>query len=181
MLRKLFYGIKLSSSVAFTAVLFASIFVTESKAQPTEGCPVAVCASIPGLPPPESKDEAIFFEYEYTDNLTTETFEVIANVPMCPTLIVPEFGAAIITQFPRGRWSLESVDCEGPGTNFIPVENGVLVACDNASDEVTTCTFVNQSSSVNIPTMSEWGMAGVAGALGLIGVFYAARRRRAAA
>lgn len=181
MARKLVYGFNLSLPVLFTVVLLTPFFTAESNAQPTEGCPVAICASIPGLPPPESESELIFFDYEYTDSFGAETFEVAANVQKCPAFIVQQFGGAQITQLPRRGYSLESVECEGAGIDFIEVENGILVACDEARRELTTCTFVNRIGSLNVPTMSEWGMTGVAAALGLIGVFYAVRRRKASA
>jgi hypothetical protein len=181
MVKRLVYGFNLSLSVLFTAVLLTPFFAADSKAQPTEGCPVAICTSVPGLPPPDSESQLVFFDYEYTDSFGTETFEVAANILKCPAFIVQQFGGAQITQLPRGGYSLESVECEGTGIQFVEVENGILVACDEARPELTTCTFVNRIGSLNVPTMSEWGMIGVAAALGLIGVFYAVRRRKAAA
>lgn len=161
--------------------MLAPFFAADSKAQPTEGCPVAICTSVPGLPPPDSESQLVFFGYEYTDSFGTETFEVAANILKCPAFLVQQFGSAQITQFPRGRYSLESVECEGTGIQFVEIENGILVSCDEARPELTTCTFVNRIGSLNVPTMSEWSMIRVAAALGLIGVFYAVRKRKATA
>lgn len=181
MVRKPVNCFSLSTSVLVLPVLAVLFFALESKAQPTEGCPVAICTSIPGLPPPDPEGGIILFEYEYTDALVTETFQVGANVPMCPAFIVQEFGGALVTQLPRDGYNLESVECEGTGIQYVEVDNSIIIACDEATDELTVCTFVNQIGSLNVPTMSEWGMIGVAAALGLIGVFYAVRRRKAEA
>ena len=181
MTRKFVQVFSLSASVFFVAVMLVQLLTLDSKAQRAEGCEIQICASIPGLPPPESKEDAVFFEFEYTGSSGSEIFENVANVDKCPIVGVEEGSEATIIELPRQAWGLESVGCDGDGFSVTPVENGISIACQNESLGGGTCTFVNQRASVNVPTMSEWGMMGVAGALGLIGVFYAARRRKAAA
>ena len=52
----------------------------------------------------------------------------------------------------------------------------------NSSNEFERIVYTaNGSFSSTIPTLSEWGMIAMAGVLGMIGLFVAARRRKAAA
>ncbi len=94
----------------------------------------------------------------------------------------------IIEQATEG-WILESVSCEVTGGNFSPLitelENGVTIDCEgdappgqdpDISD--ITCLFANSIIPRNIPSLSEWGIIGLAGILGLAG-FMALRRRKA--
>ena len=78
------------------------------------------------------------------------------------------------------RWGLVDVSCEDlVGITVLDFERGLHAICD-VSGGTGTCTFRNQNLSFNIPTLSEWGMIAAAAGLGLIGVFFAVRRRREA-
>ncbi len=180
MIRALSSGYKISVSILIAAGLLLPFFTAGAKAQET-WCDVRICVSIPGLPPPNSKNDIIFFDFAYTNNSETGIFDVGANAG-CVNFVVEPGSEASLVQLQRSFWTLESVDCEGEGGGlaFLPIENGVNISCLEPL-ATGTCTFLNQSASVNVPTMSEWGMIGVAGALGLIGVFYAVRRRKAEA
>jgi hypothetical protein len=78
-------------------------------------------------------------------------------------------------------WVLDHVDCDTKGITFTEFDGGVTLNCLTNGTE-GQCNFVNVPAviSSNVPTLSEWGMISAAIGLGLIGVFFAARKRRAA-
>ncbi len=85
-----------------------------------------------------------------------------------------------VTELPLAGWRLSGVECESTGaTGFEITENGFTATCDGGGD--VTCMFTNVSAVSNIPTLSEWGMIAAAAGLGLVGVFFAVRRRKAVA
>jgi hypothetical protein len=58
------------------------------------------------------------------------------------------------------------------------------ISLSNIGDDVSDMGVLNVwfgNAGLNIPTLSEWGMIAAAGGLGLIGVFFALKKRRAAA
>jgi len=61
------------------------------------------------------------------------------------------------------------------------IEDGFTFDCLNPQPEIvqSECTFVNERTAANIPTLSEWGMIAAAAGLGLVGVFFAVKRLRA--
>jgi hypothetical protein len=91
----------------------------------------------------------------------------------------PFASTSTVTELPLEGWALVDIECEGTGaTGFEITDNGFTATCDGGG--FVTCTFFNVESK-NIPTLSEWGMIAAAGGLGLIGLFYAVRRKKAAA
>ena len=76
-------------------------------------------------------------------------------------------------------WVLDNIECELIGVDFEINDNRVDFLC-NAPTVNGGCTFFNVpgETASNVPTLSEWGMISAAAGLGLIGVFFAARRRR---
>ena len=84
------------------------------------------------------------------------------------------------TELPLSGWALADIECEGTGaTSFNITDNGFTATCDGGG--FVTCTFFNAPVLRPIPTLSEWGMISASAGLGLIGLFYALRRKRAAA
>jgi hypothetical protein len=87
-----------------------------------------------------------------------------------------------ITEDVPPGWVLSDVVCdEVDGIIITRVPNGFRSECTVPTGVAqTTCTFINvQGSASNIPTLSEWGMIAAAAGLGLVGVYFAVRRRRA--
>jgi hypothetical protein len=84
--------------------------------------------------------------------------------------------SAVVSEVVPDGWRLVDVFCETtPGLSVIvDEENNVLVTCLTAGTGF--CTFTNVQTE-NIPALSEWGMISVAIGLGLVGVFFAVRRR----
>jgi hypothetical protein len=86
---------------------------------------------------------------------------------------------AVITEVPVTGWRFGGIECEpGGGVEIVEVlGNGWVEQCVNPEAE-TFCVVTNIPLD-NIPTLSEWGMIAAAVGLGLVGVFFAVRRRRA--
>jgi len=87
----------------------------------------------------------------------------------------------VISEIVPDGWELVDVTCEteGPGFNvFVDGEKNVVATC--VSDGFSLCTWTNRGPS-NVPTLSEWGMIAAALGLGIVGVFFAVRRRKSQA
>jgi len=92
------------------------------------------------------------------------------------------FGALLeVVELPTPGWQVAGVICESVnGITITETEQGFTAAC-NVPGGFAECTVVNERVIVeNIPTLSEWGMITAAAGLGLVGVWFAVRRRKAA-
>lgn len=84
-----------------------------------------------------------------------------------------------VIELPLGGWALQNIDCEGDtGISFHISDDGFRAVC-NSQASFATCTFFNERVVSNIPTLSEWGMIAAAAGLGIVGVFFALKRRKA--
>ncbi|MEW6144348.1 MAG: IPTL-CTERM sorting domain-containing protein [Thermodesulfobacteriota bacterium] len=84
-----------------------------------------------------------------------------------------------VTELPLEGWELVDIECEGEGgISFDISEDSFTAICTGSGGG--TCTFFNRSIAA-IPTLSDWGMIAAAAGLGLVGVLYVIRRKRAAA
>lgn len=92
-------------------------------------------------------------------------------------------GSGFVEEVPPPGWVVDDIVCsEIEGIIFTIVRNGVEIECEDFMGTVeTNCTFFNVpgSSAASVPTLSEWGMIAAAAGLGLVGVFFAVRRRKA--
>ncbi len=124
--------------------------------------------------PPESIDVLFPFEIDRDGN---EPFLIDINGG---DSYGDSFGSEItVTELPLADWDLVDIVCESTGaTGFEITENGFRAGCDGGGS--VTCTFRNVSAFRNIPAVSEWGMIAAAAGLGLIGLFFALRRKGAA-
>ncbi len=133
-------------------------------------CALTICKSAPG-----AGDQG--FNIDFTDSGVTETVELFDGGDCITTQL--NFDADVdITEQPTPGWRLVDVLCDfSPGFEFTSIQDGITALCTSESLSETTCTFVN-SASANVPTLSEWGMIAAAAGLGLVGVFFAVRRKR---
>lgn len=91
----------------------------------------------------------------------------------------PFVSTVTVTQLPLPGWTLANIDCEGDdGILFDITDNGFTAECDTGDFPMGHCTFFNERTVANIPTLSEWGMIAMAGILGVVG-FMVMRRKRA--
>jgi hypothetical protein len=92
-------------------------------------------------------------------------------------LVVPGgVTATVVEELPPG-WVLVDVECETENVSVSEIENGVEIFC-SPNGGAAQCAFFN-TLQAQVPTLSEWGMIAAAAGLGLVGVFFAVRKRRA--
>ncbi len=86
-----------------------------------------------------------------------------------------------VTELPNPGWRLADIECiAGPGISITEIEGGAIFECLDPGEGIEgECAFVNVRGAAHIPTLSEWGMISAVLGLGLIGVFFAIRRKRA--
>ncbi len=139
-----------------------------SRAQ--EGCEITVEKVAPGA-------EGQEFEFQ-GEQLNGETF----------SFTVPAGGSAtgnastepvVIREVPVQGWRFGGIECEeGGGVEIVGVlPDGWIEQCTNPQNP-TFCVVTNVSVE-DVPTLSEWGMIAAAAGLGLAGIWFAGRRRRA--
>ncbi len=161
----------LFSIFLFVAAVTGVLFLTsgESRAQGT--CKIAVTKIAEG-------GEGLIFDFQVEVGGNTAFAEFIGGQTS-----VGNFGSGepvTLTELPNSGWELADKSCEtGTGVVVTEVEDGFTFDCLNPSEFVQgECTFVNVRVS-NIPTLSQWGMIAAAAGLGLVGVFFAVKRKRA--
>lgn len=164
-------------ALSVLGLLLIPSFYDTAVAQPP--CNVEICKSAPQLPPSESEDDLVFFEFTDIRGGSVTDFTLAAN-SRCTGASYDIGENALIFEHPLEGWHLVSVDCdtsEGISTTFLG--DGVLVQC--LSPGFISCTFTNVQQISNIPTLSEWGMIAAAAGLMMIGVFFAVKKRKAQA
>ena len=139
-------------------------------------CNVEICKIAPQLPEPESEGELVFFPFKSIRGVQVNEFTLAANAKCTGgSFFVGDSGE--IVEEPLEGWQLFDVECTtSPGISTEFIENGVSVRCE--SQGFISCTFTNLRVPA-IPTLSEWGMIVAAGGLGLVGVFFVVKRRKA--
>ncbi|MFI5323856.1 MAG: hypothetical protein ACHQ6U_10065 [Thermodesulfobacteriota bacterium] len=87
---------------------------------------------------------------------------------------------ATLTEEETSGWVLANNECNiRPGVSATEIEGVVKIECITGGEEAfIDCTFTNMRAVLHIPTLSVWGMIAAAAGLGLIGVFFAVRKRR---
>lgn len=87
----------------------------------------------------------------------------------------------IITEKPQNGYKFGGIECESePGIIVTQIPNGWTIECVDENQGAAVCDVFNDPFSNPIPTLSQWGMIAAAAGLGLVGVFFAVRRRKAA-
>jgi exosortase sorting signal-containing protein len=163
---------KCSLHIILPAVFLLPVFSGDAMAQ---FCSVGICKSAADSGGTEFPFAAI----------GTETVEF--------SLLGEGEGSCTVVDFNQGQtvtvneeffpgWVLDDIECNLVGVDFVVEEDGVRMECDVPTVN-GTCVFTNVRGefSAPIPTLSEWGMIAAAAGLGLVGVFFAMRRRRALA
>jgi hypothetical protein len=144
---------------------------------PPGNCGFAIAKITPQI------DGSIPFEFIQSVNGVETQISIDSNIFGPPDFIFVDQGDTVsFTELPQEGWTLEEIDCfEGVGVEITKTEDSVIFECVNPVDGFSgaICGFFNRVSADKIPTLSEWGMISAAAGLGLIGVFFAVRRRRA--
>lgn len=133
---------------------------------------------------PQSESQVPFEFIRNVDGVETE-ITVFSNFEGAPDFVlVGQGGTLSYTELPQEGWTLEEIECfEGAGIDITKTEDSVTFECvqPGGGFSFAGCEFVNRISADKIPTISEWGMISAAGGLGLIGLFFAMRKRKAQA
>jgi hypothetical protein len=127
---------------------------------------------------PFSVDE----EFEFISEVNgVETQFTVLSDDQETAAIINEGESVKVTELPRDGWVLVEADCFFlDGAEAFASANGVPVLCTEGGEfNGANCIFRNRQIP-DVPTLSEWGMISAAAGLGLIGVFFAVRRRRKA-
>lgn len=85
-----------------------------------------------------------------------------------------------VTEEVTPGWRLDDVSCTVEGDVFVNTDLQVghlVLLCEGVG--TATCQFINVTAPSNVPTLSEWGMISAAVGLGLIGLFFVLKHKRA--
>ncbi|HVY55197.1 MAG TPA: IPTL-CTERM sorting domain-containing protein [Thermodesulfobacteriota bacterium] len=130
----------------------------------------------------EPQIEGVGFDFLKNVNGTETQVTLFAGESDASDLeFVTEGGTISYTELPQEGWTLQDIQCLAfsSGVTFTQTDNSVAFTCVNPGEfSFAACVFINRVSADKIPTLSEWGMISAAAGLGLVGVFFAVRRRR---
>jgi hypothetical protein len=84
--------------------------------------------------------------------------------------------ADIVEEVPDG-WVLEDVVCETNGVVVSDIENGIELFC-SPNGGAAECIFFDRAIG-GVPTLSQWGMFAAGVGLGLVGVWFVLKRKKA--
>ena len=139
-------------------------------------CGVEICKVAPQLPIGDLDGEAVFFTFDLQQGSDSESIELAAN-GRCIDLGFDEGADLQLVEEPLAGWRLSDIECKSAdGISTTLIENGIVFSCNTQTETFINCNFVNLAEAA-VPTLSEWGMISAAAGLGLIGVFFAMRRR----
>jgi exosortase sorting signal-containing protein len=143
-------------------------------------CAVAICKVAPQVEGPFVVDpgELVTFTFDWqVGSDEPQQFDLDAN-GRCIVLPAGLQTPLRVVEEPLPGWTLSDIQCDQqPGVSVSFIENGAIFSCDSPTEPIVECDFVNLIVR-DIPTLSEWGMIATAAGLGLVGVFFAVRRRR---
>jgi MYXO-CTERM domain-containing protein len=125
--------------------------------------------------------ESQLFDFIQTVNGVDTEITVASNPGGPPDLLFVSQGTIVTyTEVPQEGWTLYDIQCfDFTGVDFTTTDTSATLECVNPSEfSLGFCVFFNRVSADKIPTLSEWGMIAAAAGLGLVGLFFAVRRRR---
>ena len=125
-----------------------------------------------------TKGNDIGFDFDFTQNGVIVQSDTLFNLQTTGRALGLGDVVTITETLPPG-WRLEDVVCFNSGVSIVEIENGVIATCRERIIGEADCIFINVDPDA-IPTLSEWGMISAAAGLGLVGMFFAIRRKRAA-
>ena len=158
--------------IIISAVPLIFLFSSGTSSAQERGCVIVAVKSAPG-----AGNFAFFFEGVGSG----EPFEFTLANGESTGGTIPQGESVTITEAPQDGYRFAGINCDaGPGFVVTEIENGFTLTCTDASDGNANCVVSNVPIVSPVPTLSEWGMISAAAGLGLIGVFFAVRRRREA-
>ncbi len=166
-------------------LIFPPIFVIclLSTAIPTDSARAQECAILICKHAASAQDGTLF-PFIVREGNSIQTIEVEANGP-CYLLDFNASASLIVIEAPFPGWKLDELFCIlPPDINVDFADRSVELTCVGSETSMAgTCNFFNAegTETAAIPTLSEWGMIAAAGVLGLVGVYFVIRRRKAQA
>ena len=166
-LTRAFFSLSLFVLIVFGALLIPSL----SDNARAQSCDIAICKIADGA-------GDIVFQFEADQGGDIQQFELIDG-GLCVLLDFDAGSDFDISENAVPGWVLDNVDCETSGITVTKFDGGVTLNCVGANGGDGQCNFINVPGlNANVPTLSEWGMIAAAAGLGLIGVFFAVRRKK---
>jgi len=132
----------------------------------------------------QTGDVSIPFDFIQTLNGVDSVITLDSNPVMGIDPVFLSQGETLTyTELPKEGWTIQEIECINfAGESFEKGEDSVTFTCDDPGEfAFAACAFFNRVSADKIPTLSEWGMIAAAAGLGVVGVFFALRRRRSQA
>ena len=161
----------LYSFIIFLLIMSGTLFVSTGKGNAQgPGCSI-------GIQKLAEPDDGTTFNFTAVTNGAKGKFSLKAGEIF--DLFADETSTVIVKERVLSGWRLEDTDCmTTKDVTFTQIEDGIEIVCNSPSGNAF-CAFRNvQSDTISqIPTLSEWGLIAAAAGLGLIGVFFAVRKR----
>ena len=130
---------------------------------------------------PQTGDESIPFNFVQTLNGVDSVITLDSNPLVVIEPVFLSLGETLTyTELPKDGWTIQEIRCVNfAGESFLKGVDSVTFTCDDPGEfAFAACAFFNRVSADKIPTLSEWGLIAAAAGLGVVGVFFAMRRRR---
>ncbi len=156
--------------VPVITVVFLAVSSGPAKAQ---DCDIFICKSAEG-------SENTEFHFTGTSPFGPLDFTLISvGEDSCEFFSIPLTQSLVVFEDPTPGWVLSDVECTDViGVDILFPVGGVRLTCEGPNLGSARCTFFNVLLERPIPTLSQWGMISAAVGLGLVGVWFAMRRRK---
>lgn len=167
-------------SIFILSMLVLALLPMPGGSASAQSCGVAICKVAPQVevgPLVVEPEDPIFFTFDVRLESQSSTLDLIANGRCVVYGMAEGDDLEVVERVPTG-WRLSDVQCDQqPGVSVTLIDNGAVISCNEQTEQIVECNFVNLIAT-NIPTLSEWGMIAAAAGLGVVGVFFALRRKR---
>lgn len=167
-------------SILILSLLALALVPMPGGSASAQECAVAICKVAPQVEGPFVVDPGEFVTFTFDWQVGSDEpqqFDLDAN-GRCIVLPAGLQAPLRVVEEPLPGWTLADIQCDqSSGISVSFIENGAVFTCNEPTQQFLECDFVNLITA-NIPTLSEWGMIAAAAGLGLVGVFFAVRRRK---
>lgn len=163
---------RLMGVLFLAAVLSGGFVVSEAMAVPAS-CALQATLSAPGA-------GSFVFEFVGIDE-SGVTFPIFLADGQSFSGPFVQGDLTTITEEPQDGYVFAGIECDSDeGIVIQEIRGGFTVDCIDVG-ATASCVITNVPVTRPIPTLSEWGMIAATAGLGLVGVFFAMKRRKARA
>lgn len=163
-------GFSASIFLLFLVISISSVAFFQTSDASAQQCQIEICKQAEGA-------GDTIFPMTLNEGGLIDTFELVDG--FCDAIPFTGSTDIEVTEDAIPGWVLDDVVCLTDGIDVTIIDGGVDLDCVSGDFGTGTCTFINVRSAADVPTLSELGMISVVIGLGLIGVFFAVRRKRA--